>query len=360
MKLLVTGACAVTARSIVRALKKEPAFTDATFIGVDVLANLYGLYEGLFERIYRVPWVHEDNYKDVFHQICDKENIDAAIVVPEKEVWFWTRNQIPVPALLPPPGFADVVISKRRMYDTLHDTKLIPQYQILGREQIIQGLEPSIGNGTVWLRDYSEGSASASGAMKATSQDEMRAWALLNPTIQQFMISEFLPGRNLACCMLFNDGELLKYACYERLEYFMAKVAPSGITGNISRGRLINDDVVVEVSKNAVLGVADLTCETMTGLVTVDLKEHLDCTPRVTEINLRHTAPTSAFAEGGVNMAAAQLYATLKQYDKITNDNTQYPDSNLILRDIDGSLIYVDHHEEVQIGHCYPTPLTRN
>jgi hypothetical protein len=55
------------------------------------------------------------------------------------------------------------------------------------------------------------------------------------------MASEFLPGRNLACLLLFHAGRLIKLGCYERLVYFMGHTALSGVTGNIAQGRLIND-----------------------------------------------------------------------------------------------------------------------
>ena len=38
------------------------------------------------------------------------------------------------------------------------------------------------------------------------------------------MLSEYLPGRNLACFLLYHEGKLLKYGVAERIEYLMAKV----------------------------------------------------------------------------------------------------------------------------------------
>ena len=62
MKIVITGACAVSARSVCRSLRISSKFKDAEFIGWDMVTSLYGLYEGLFDRIYKVPRVGDSNY----------------------------------------------------------------------------------------------------------------------------------------------------------------------------------------------------------------------------------------------------------------------------------------------------------
>ena len=51
--------------------------------------------------------------------------------------------------------------------------------------------------------------------------------------------------------MLYYNGKLVRAAIGERVNYIVAKVAPSGITGNTSFGRLLNDPTVFEESKRA-------------------------------------------------------------------------------------------------------------
>lgn len=58
MKILITGACAVSARSVLRSLKLSPLFSDSEFIGWDMCNLLYGVYSGEFDRMYRVPAHH--------------------------------------------------------------------------------------------------------------------------------------------------------------------------------------------------------------------------------------------------------------------------------------------------------------
>ncbi|MBK8078811.1 MAG: hypothetical protein IPK25_00090 [Saprospiraceae bacterium] len=125
---------------------------------------------------------------------------------------------------------------------------------------------------------------------------------MINKEIDNFIASEYLPGRNLACKMLYFRGKLMRAACGERIHYIMAKVSPSGITGNTSFGRLINDKGVFETAKKAMEIMFELTGAEKHGFYTVDLKEDSKGNPFITEINVRHVAFTQCFAMGGANL----------------------------------------------------------
>lgn len=192
-----------------------------------------------------------------------------------------------------------------------------------------------------WIRDIAVGAAGGRGAFLARSVDELKAWAMLNIDSEMFMVSEYLPGRNYACQLLYFKGDLAKVGIYERLEYFLGRMIPSGVSGNISRGRLLNDARVLEVSKAAVDSICSTTGEDMHGFITVDLKEDAKGVPKVTEINLRHVACTSAFADAGHNMSEAHAFATISMPERIGAREAGYPPGNYILRDIDGPPLWV-------------------
>lgn len=353
--LLISGACGVTSRTIVRALRRSPSFRHTRLIGTDICDNPFGLFEGLYERVYRVPPLAEgDLYRSIVARICVTERVDAAIVVPEPEVLFWTTQAMPVPAFLPPPRFAREAISKARVYGLLRDTALVPDFEILSRGDILDGAIARRFAGPVWLRDVSDGSTSGKGAIPIRRTDEAIAWMTLNPGIGRFMASDYLPGRNLACMMFFAEGRLLKVGCYERLEYFMAKTVISGVSGNINKGRLINDAPAVAASKEAVGQLCRHTGETMHGVVTVDLREDAEGKPRVTEINLRQVAAASAFAEvPGANMAEAQALITFGLLDSVGPVEVRFPPNNRLFRDIDGLPVYVADYGELRVGESF-------
>lgn len=343
----------MTPRAIARSLRLSPLFAGARLVGVDRGGNWYGFYEGLYERVYRVSQPGDPGYAELIAEICGKEEIDAAIVAPEAEVRFWSGREFPVPALLPPPGLVEIAISKDKLYEALRETGLVPRFSIASRADLL-GRKLELDGSPVWLRDHSEATSSGLGSLKVTDPEEAYAWAYLNPGIASYMVAEHLPGRNIAACLLFRDGELLKAGCYERLEYFGGHLAASGVTGNISRGRLLNDEPARTLAEQAVRTVAELAGEPAHGLLTVDLREDEAGEPKVTEINVRHVAATSALAAGGANMAEAQLLVTLGRDAEVGETVPRFPDENVILRDIDGRPIWLAGLDEPAVGEYAP------
>jgi hypothetical protein len=354
LNVLITGACGVTPRAIARSLRLSPLFADARLVGADRGGNWYGFYEGLYERVYRVSQPGDPGYAELLAEICAKEEIDAAIVAPEAEVLFWSGRDFPVPVLLPPPGLVEIAVSKRKLYDALRESGLVPRYRIVEREELLERRGLELDGAPVWLRDYSEASSSAKGALSVSEPEEAYAWAYLNPGIASYMVAEHLPGRNLAASLLFHDGEVLKAGCYERLEYLMGHLAASGVTGNINRGRLVNDERARALGEQAVRLVAELTGETPHGMLTVDLREDRSGALKVTEINVRPVAATSALAAGGANLAEAQLLATLGRLDEIGEPVPRFPDDNVILRDVDGEPLWLTGYRELAVGEHAP------
>jgi len=365
LRVLITGACGVTSRTVARALRLGRRFGNARLIGTDVCDNPFGLYEGLFDRVYRVPPQSAGAaYEELMLRILREERIDAALIVPELEVLFWARRRMPVPVLLPPPKFAQIAISKAHVHECLSGSGLVPRFAQRSREQILAG---DLGDlqGPVWLRDCGTGSTSGRGAICVRTRQQAAAWVTLHPNVAQFITAEYLPGRNLACLLLFVDGRLVKAACYERLEYFMAKTTLSGVTGNISQGRLVDDDIAIDRAVEAVRLICDATQEKMQGLVTVDLRCDANDVPRLTEINLRQVAAASAFAHvPHGNLSEAQILATLGLVEEIGPARAPVPPNNRLLRDIDGlpqfvpdfRLLDVGEYRDASRGRTSPTP----
>ncbi len=354
MNVLITGACGVTPRAIARSLRLSPLFAEARLVGVDRGGNWYGFYEGLYDRVYRVSDPDEPGYAELIADICGREAIDAALVSPEAEVRFWSAREFPVPTLLPRHGLVEIAISKRKLYDGLRETGLVPSYAIVGRDELLDGRGLDLDGGPVWLRDHSEASSSGIGSIQVSEPGEAHAWAYLNPEIPSFMVAEHLPGRNVACTLLFHEDSLLKAGCYERLEYFMGHLAVSGITGNINRGRLVDDERARALAEQAVRFVAGLAGEPAHGLLTVDFREDRTGALKVTEFNVRHVAATSALAAGGANLAEAQLLAALGRLDEIGEPVPRFPADNVILRDIDGTPLLLTGYRELAVGEYAP------
>ena len=350
MRILITGACGVTSRAVARSLRASTRFGHLELIGTDISDNPYGLYEGLYERVYRAPRVDDDGYDRWMRHLCSRERVDGAIVIPELEVLYWSAAGFPVPTVLPPAEFCRIAVSKARLYRALEGERLVPRFHVVSRAGLTDNRPALQLAFPCWIRDFAEGTSSGKGSFLARSLDDVRAWVALNPRIPQFMLSDFLPGRNFACHLLYDEGTVVKIGSYERLEYFMARTAMSGVTGNISKGRLVNDDRLVKAARKAVGRIVAGTGETMHGLIAVDFKEADDGEPMITEINLRHVAATSAFAAAGFNLAESQLLLALGRRDELGICEEIYPPANMILRDIDGAPLWVHDYRELEVG----------
>jgi len=354
--ILISGATGVTSRSVVRSLSISPYFKGrCRFIGTDVCYNEYGIYEGLYDKVYKVPYTTSSDYRSIMERIIKENGIEYAFLIPELEALYWYEHPFNVKYLRIPPAFARTVISKKALYDALSETSIVPKYQILKREELLND-----DNGIVslsypmWIRDYSEGTTSGKGSFCAFSIAELRAWALINKGIDHFMLSEYLPGRNLGCFTLFNNGRLLKYGVAERIDYLMGKVSVSGITGNTCRGKLVNDRDALDVALEAINMVLSKTGEIMNGLVVTDLKCDDNNVPKVTEINIRHVAFTSTFANAGLNFCESQLLCMMDRENEVSRNLTiRFPENNLMLRDVDGWPIYLSDYHKLNIGQFY-------
>ena len=350
LNILVTGACGVTPRAIARSLRASDAFADARLLGADRGGNWYGFYEGLYDRVYRVSEPSEPGYAELLADICRRESIDAALVGPEAEVRFWSGSDFPVPTLLPPPGFVEIAISKGKLYEALRETGSCRATALPAATSCSSAASSTSTAARSGFVTTPTRRRAGSARFRSPSRRRRTPGLLLDPEIPSFMVAEHLPGRNIACSLLFHEDRVLKAGSDERLEYFMGHLAVSGVTGNINRGRLINDERARALSEQTVRFVAGLTGEPVHGLLTVDLREDRTGALKVTEINVRHVAATSALAAGGANMAEAQVLATLGRFDEIGEVVPHFPDDNVILRDIDGAPLWLTGYRDLAIG----------
>ena len=351
MKIAITGACAVSARNVLRSLKMSEKFKDAEFIGWDMCSTLYGVYAKEFDRLYKVPRANDPEYRKVIQSILDREKPDAVMVLPEVEVLYWAQFPFKVKYITPPAAFCELAISKRKLFNLLKETNLAPVSEDLSRKDAFNDNYSLPLKFPLWIRDASAGTASGKGSFKANNLTELRAWVMINAGIENFQISEFCPGGNYGVLCLFENGKLLKCAIAERLEYIMAKVAVSGITGNTSRGRFLNDEHIKARALEAIDWVCKATNSIMNGVVVVDMKADVNGIAKVTEINIRYVAYNSLLANAGFNLAEYHLLVALGRSQELSPEvEVQFPKNNMWFRDVDAVPIYVEEYKDLQVG----------
>ena len=353
MKILITGVGGPTPRSIARTLKELSAYKECELIGTDINKYAVGLYQkDLFDFSYLIPKVTDANYWDVIKDIIAKHHIDFAIVQPELEVIEWSRKavteELPCKVLLPEHDLVNALVDKATMTEHLEPYDVVPKSVRVDPKNIdIESVKEKIGF-PFWIRSTS--GSSGLGSLKVESEPALRNWITINPNVEEFLASEFLPGRNLACKLLYFEGKLLRSAIGERVNYVMAKVAPSGITGNTSFGRLINDESVFDVSKKALELIMEKVGAKKHGFFTVDLKEDENGNPKLTEINVRMVAFNACFAIGGINFPEDML--RLLEGD-ITYDKEfklfEFDEDLIFLRDVDALPIIMNENDLLSV-----------
>jgi carbamoyl-phosphate synthase large subunit len=198
-----------------------------------------------------------------------------------------------------------------------------------------------------WVRK-AEG-AGAIGALKITREEDLMNWLQMNPGMDGMIASEFLPGRNYACKVLYINGKLMRAACAERVAYLLAKAAPSGVSGMCARGRLINDAGLIALSDKAVCEVFSHHAAIPHGMFTVDFKEDIEGKPKLTEINIRHVSFTHAFSLGGANFAH-DIFQYLTHGVLSPSEYVQYQfDSDLhFIRGVDSEIFVVSERDLIR------------
>ncbi|WP_396156213.1 hypothetical protein [Flavobacterium macrobrachii] len=334
MNILITGVGGPTPRSFAIALKK---YTNKKFklFATDVNPLSIGLYQKeLFDHSFVVPSASETNYWEIIEKIINENKIDLAVILPELEVIEWSRrksnNELPCKALVPDFSIANLLVDKSKMTDILKDLKLVPPSVSFHRNhENLEEIFNVLGN-DFWVRSTS--GTSGLGSLKVKDVQSLKNWIQINPNVQDFIASKFLPGRNLACKMLYFNGKLVRSASGERVNYIMAKVSPSGITGNTSFGRLLNEPHLVDLSEKALEYLFNYTGTNKHGFYTVDFKEDENGNPYITEINVRHVAFTQCFAAAGANFASDTI-------SLLTNDPSF--DSNYKMYEFEKDLIFL-------------------
>lgn len=337
--ILITGIGGPTPRSIAITIRKK--FPDFKIIGIDANPKASGFFiPGLLDDYYKVPRADSKDYWAFITNLIEKEKIEMAFVQPEKEVIEWgnyfeKNGSYPCPVLIPPKDLAVSLMDKAIMSYLLQDTKFIPKtIKVTQSNPRFDEVNNYIGF-PCWIR-ASQGSGGF-GSLKLDDMNRYKSWLLINNSIKEFTISEFLPGRHLANQMLYYYDDYIKGAALECAEYVMADIASSKVTGNTSFGRFINEDNILMFCDECIKFLCNKLRVRAHGVLSFDLKEDSDGNYKVTEINIRHMAYTGIMAEVGFDLISDTI--NILKENSIGNIKIEpffkYNKPYVFLRDVD-------------------------
>ena len=348
LNILITGTGGPTARSFARSIKMS-SYKKMRLFGTDIHPYAIGLYQDkLFEKSFITPKSSEEGYWIRIEEIIENENVDLAVILPESEVETWSmrlaRTHLPCPALVPNCAVVRTMMDKAKLSEVLYPYGLTPQTIIIRSGE--EALPETIADLGIpfWIRSSS--GSSGMGSFLIKEREDLSSWLSLNQGIQTFIASKYLPGRNLACKLLYYHGKLIRSAVGERVTYIMSKTSPSGITGNTAFGRLLNEQETVNIARQGVELVFKEVNLPAHGFFTVDLKEAENGRPLITEINIRHVAFTSAFAMAGANFCE-DMIRLLDQDSTFDYSYRQYlfEERTIFLREVDALPILMNEDD---------------
>lgn len=280
---------------------------DYYIVGCDI--NRWHLEVPDVDKRYLVPYSIEPGYIDALNEIIRKEKIDFIHAQPDMEVEVLSehRERLQARQLMPAKETIRVCRDKMRTNE-LFRKKKVPaplSYRVNSVSEIneiLDTIKRASSQEKVWIRAIKGAGSKAALPVKTFRQAKewihyWRTTKLLES--KDFMIAEFLPGREYAFQSLWYEGKLIVSQARERLEYLMGNLFPSGQSSSPSVAVTVHNKNVNSVATRAVLEID----KNATGIFCVDLKENSKGIPCVTEINAgRFFTTSNFFAKLGCNM----------------------------------------------------------
>jgi carbamoyl-phosphate synthase large subunit len=303
--VLVTGAGGAPSANFVDSLRQ--ADEPLRIVGTDASREMIELAP--VDVRYLVPRADADPhaYLEELRAVISAEGVDFVHAQPDGEVLLLAQHAAELGAATYFPTAATVALcqDKAAFAGRLRDAAVpTPEFVVAGsREELGDAASDIVrAHDKAWVR--ARRGAGSRAALPVTRPAQALSWAdwwveERGLDYGDFMISEFLPGREFGFQSLWRDGELLTSQARERVTYLFGHLFPSGQSSSPAVARTVHRADVNEMAQRAVAAVDP----DARGVFCVDLKENADGVPLVTEINCgRFFTTSNFFARAGINM----------------------------------------------------------
>jgi len=293
---------------------------DPIFLARSPLKNNYLVPSALKEP---------EKYLQTTKKIIEAENADLIIPKSDAEVkaLYPVLNEITCKTFLP--DFAEIESTQ----DKLDFYRILEKHSVPAAKTLpIKSFDSLAGvfdeidkvDGRYWLRVKTAGTAGAYGATWVKGVGDAADWIQSfckkeGANVEEFTLSEFLPGRLFECLVLFNRGELKLAKIYENLRFATGGDPQKfGVGSTPDLAKTINDNISQRALKNAVHAVesAAKDCSTIpNGIYHMSAKQNCHGEPCITEVNIGRTPSTISIFNriGKYNVAEYFLHYALSQ-----------------------------------------------
>jgi len=280
--ILVTGAGGIGGVNFIRALRSTKQ--DFVIVGTDF--NPYYIQFGDLDFRYKSPKHLDSNFIPFLINIIRNHKIDFLHPQPSSEalVVAQNRHDIPTRTFLPESNIISNDKLETQKILSSNGIEVAKTITITKSDEIKSSFDSLSQNKPLWIRAKSGAGGNLS--LLCNSYVEAELWINLwvkrgKAQFSDFMIQEFLPGRNIAWDSLWHNGKFIASFTRERIEYPFKHISPSGITGTPTVSKIIVDPKINEYCTKAVLSFD----KKPHGNYAVDLKGNIDGKLYVTEID---------------------------------------------------------------------------
>jgi predicted ATP-grasp superfamily ATP-dependent carboligase len=302
-RILVTGAGGSAASNFVYSLRlaAEPFFV----VGADI--SPYHLELADVDARYLLPRADDPAYIDELNALIELERVEFVHPQPDPETVKISSRRADIAARTFLPNDVAVQICQDKVATARRLAEADVPVPLFCRPSSETDLADATAQlvadrGKAWVRALRGAGSRASLPVMTGAQAVawVRYWSEMRGlSLDDFMVSEFLPGREFAFQSLWRDGEIVTSQARERLEYVFGHLTPSGQSSSPSVARTVQRRDVNDAAARAVRAIDSAA----TGVFCVDLKENAEGAPVVTEINAGRFFTTSNFlAQAGANM----------------------------------------------------------
>lgn len=307
-RVLVTRAGTGAATTLMAGLRQGGP--ETTIVGCH--DDPFVLKKSSADASYLVPPVWHRRYPAALAHVVERERIDLVVPVSDADVDAVSRlrRSLGDRIFLPSPRTLAICRDKLRLAECLRrkGVSAPASFPVAGLSSLRAVFSAFPRGRTAWCR--ARHGAGSLGAAPVASAEQAHAWIALWCAVRgaspgDFMVAEYLPGRDFACQSLWLDGTLILMKTTERLAYVDGRSRLSGTSSVASLHKTVRDERLAAVVKQAVLAVD----KRASGAFSIDLKEDADGQPSVTEINAgRLLSGTTIFdLVGQYNMSATYI-----------------------------------------------------
>ena len=354
-RILVTGSGGIGGVNFITALKS----TSEQYLITGTDFNKYYLEFPQVDLKYQTPRHSDPKFLPMIKKIINDNDIQFLHPSPHSEAAVIAKNKDQINASTYLPNYDIIIKDKLDTQEILERNSLpVAKTEVISSLDEIESTKEKLPSTKVWVRMKSGAGGKLS--LLCKSSTEIQNWIELwvnrgVSTYSDFMIQEYLPGKNIAFDSLWHNGKFIASYTRERLEYPFKHISPSGITGTPTVSRIIKDEKINEISKQAILSVDSKPH----GSYAVDLKGDSSGHPNITEIDsgkFHTTTPVWGLAaiklklDDKKNLPDYYCKLGLNLVEPETLGSDIYPDDLYLLRHIDtGTWLWKEDGYKVKI-----------